>query len=270
MAKVMNDEQLRRVVGDLEGYLQYLSLCGIRELPVSLAGFEVRGEKLEGERMQQAKKQNPSLQPPTANLHPGSLPAGSAGLAAIREELGDCRRCKLHASRSHLVFGSGNPDADLVFVGEAPGFEEDRQGLPFVGKAGQLLTGIIEAVGFRREEVYICNVIKCRPPGNRNPEGEEIASCEPFLRKQLAAIRPKVICALGTFSAQTLLQTREKISSLRGQFHLYQGIPLMPTYHPAYLLRNPQDKRLVWEDIQQIIQRFGFRGPKSARRGKQG
>ncbi len=248
----MEDRRGKRegVVRDLEGYLQYLSLCGVRELPVVLPESESKGER-------------------RASIEEGGQVSvtGQAGLAAIREELGDCRRCKLHASRTHLVFGSGNPDADLVFVGEAPGFEEDRQGLPFVGKAGQLLTGIVEAIGFRREEVYICNVIKCRPPGNRNPEGDEIASCEPFLREQLAAIRPKVICALGTFSAQTLLQTREKISSLRGRFHLYEGIPLMPTYHPAYLLRNPQDKRLVWEDAQQIIQRFGFRGPKAARRG---
>lgn len=141
-----------------------------------------------------------------------------------------------------------------MFVGEAPGKEEDLQGEPFVGKAGQLLTRIIEAMGLHREDVYIANIIKCRPPGNRNPEQDEIKTCQPFLEKQVEIIRPKAICALGTFAAQTLLATTRKISSLRGCFHDYHGIPLMPTFHPAYLLRNPNDKRLVWEDMKMIME----------------
>ncbi len=181
---------------------------------------------------------------------PSSPP--SLALEEVREELGDCRRCKLHSTRTNIVFGAGTPEARLVFVGEGPGRDEDLQGKPFVGLAGQLLTKIIQAIQLTREEVYIANIIKCRPPGNRNPEPDEIRACEPFLIKQLQAIRPQLICALGTFAAQTLLKTEEKISLLRGRFHQYQGIPLMPTYHPAYLLRNPQFKRDVWEDMKKI------------------
>jgi len=179
-----------------------------------------------------------------------------SNLDSIRQELGDCQRCRLHASRTRIVFGTGNPHAELVFIGEAPGREEDLQGEPFVGQAGQLLTRIIEAIGLSRQEVYITNVIKCRPPENRNPALEEIAACEPFLIKQLAAIRPRLICALGTFAAQTLLKTEAKISALRGRFHVYQGIPLMPTYHPAFLLRNPQKKRDVWEDMKKLKKEY--------------
>jgi len=179
-----------------------------------------------------------------------------SNLDSIRQELGDCQRCRLHASRTRIVFGTGNPHAELVFIGEAPGREEDLQGEPFVGQAGQLLTRIIEAIGLSRQEVYITNVIKCRPPENRNPAPEEIAACEPFLIKQLAAIRPRLICALGTFAAQTLLKTEAKISALRGRFHVYQGIPLMPTYHPAFLLRNPQKKRDVWEDMKKLKKEY--------------
>lgn len=181
-------------------------------------------------------------------------PAGPSRLTLeeVREELGDCRRCKLHSGRTQIVFGSGDRNAKLVFVGEGPGRDEDLQGEPFVGLAGQLLTKIIQAIQLTRQEVYIANIVKCRPPGNRNPEADEISACEPFLIKQLEVIRPRLICALGTFAAQTLLKTQEKISSLRGRFHSYQGIPLMPTFHPAYLLRNPQYKREVWEDMKKI------------------
>jgi uracil-DNA glycosylase family 4 len=181
-----------------------------------------------------------------------AVPQGKESLEEIRDDLGDCRRCQLAPSRRNIVFGAGNPRAELMFVGEAPGADEDEQGLPFVGRAGQLLTRIIEAIEMRREDVYICNILKCRPPGNRNPEPDEIASCEPFLLRQIAAIRPKVICALGTFGAQTLLRTREPISRLRGQFIEYRGAKLMATFHPAYLLRNPGEKRKVWEDVQKI------------------
>ena len=174
-------------------------------------------------------------------------------LDAIRKEMGDCTRCKLHSGRNHLVFGVGNPEAELVFVGEGPGRDEDLKGEPFVGRAGQLLTRIIEAMGLKRKDVYIANIIKCRPPNNRNPEPDEISTCEPFLKKQLEAIHPRVICALGTFAAQTLLKTNSKISQLRGKFHNYEGIKVMATFHPAYLLRNPQEKRKVWEDMQQVM-----------------
>jgi uracil-DNA glycosylase len=184
---------------------------------------------------------------------PESIIAKQSELVAVRELLGDCRRCPLYLTRHSLVFGEGNPGAQLVFVGEAPGADEDEQGKPFVGRAGQLLSKIIAAMGLKREEVYICNILKCRPPGNRNPQPEEIAPCEPFLIRQLEAIRPRVICALGTFAAQTLLKSEAPISVLRGRFHSYQGIPLMPTYHPAYLLRNPGAKKQVWEDVQLIM-----------------
>jgi DNA polymerase len=174
-------------------------------------------------------------------------------LEEIRRHLGDCQRCRLAGGRTHIVFGQGNPHARLVFVGEGPGADEDRQGLAFVGPAGQLLTKIITAMHLTREEVYICNVIKCRPPGNRDPEPDEIQACRPFLERQLAAIAPEVICTLGAFAAQTLLDTTEPISRLRGRFHDFKGFKLMPTYHPAYLLRNPDQKRVVWEDVQKIM-----------------
>ena len=174
------------------------------------------------------------------------------GLQAIRDEIGNCQRCKLAPARTNIVFGSGNPNAELVFVGEAPGSDEDKQGLPFVGRAGQLLTKIIESIDLKREDVYICNVLKCRPPENRNPEPDEVASCNPFLRKQLAAIKPKIVCCLGTFAAQTVMQTTSSISKLRGSFHDIDGIRVIATFHPAYLLRSPEKKREVWEDMKQI------------------
>ncbi len=176
----------------------------------------------------------------------------AAELRAVRELLGDCQRCKLAGGRKNIVFGQGNPRAELMFIGEAPGSEEDEQGLAFVGKAGQLLTRIIEAMGLRREDAFIANVIKCRPPGNRNPEPDEILSCQPFLEKQIAAIRPKVLVGLGKFGAQWLLKTAEPISRLRGRLGDYAGIPVMPTYHPAYLLRNASAKKEVWEDMKVV------------------
>jgi uracil-DNA glycosylase len=170
----------------------------------------------------------------------------------IRADIGDCRRCKLAPFRTKIVFGSGNPKAELVFVGEAPGSDEDRQGLPFVGRAGQLLTKIIESIDLKREDVYICNVLKCRPPENRNPEPDEVAACNPFLKKQLTAIDPKIVCCLGTFAAQTVLGTAAPISKLRGKFVDMDGIRVIATFHPAYLLRSPDKKREVWEDMKQI------------------
>jgi uracil-DNA glycosylase family 4 len=179
--------------------------------------------------------------------------SGKDALEAIREDLGPCTRCKLHAlGRKQIVFGVGNPNADLMFVGEAPGADEDIQGEPFVGRAGQLLTKIIEAIGMKREDVYIANVIKCRPPGNRNPEPDEVAQCEPFLFRQIDTIKPKVIVALGKFAAQCLLRTSDPITRLRGREYKYRDAILMPTYHPAYLLRTPSAKREVWEDMKRV------------------
>ncbi len=174
-------------------------------------------------------------------------------LVAIREDIGDCTRCKLHTlGRRQVVFGVGNPRADLMFVGEAPGADEDIQGEPFVGRAGQLLTKIIEAIGLARGDVYIANVIKCRPPQNRNPEQDEVDTCEPFLFRQIDVIQPKVIVALGTFAARALLRTLDPISRLRGRVFEYRGAKLIPTFHPAYLLRNPASKREVWEDMKLV------------------
>lgn len=186
-------------------------------------------------------------------IKPQKIQKNEEALAAIRADMTECSLCSLGKSRRNLVFGDGNPYAKLVFVGEAPGADEDEQGLPFVGQAGQLLTKIIEAMGLKREEVYICNILKCRPPQNRNPLPHEIAACEPYLKQQLKIISPQIICALGTFAAKALLKTDAPISGLRGRFHSYEGIKLMPTYHPAYLLRNPSAKKTVWQDVQLIM-----------------
>ena len=174
-------------------------------------------------------------------------------LSDIRTDLGECTRCQLSGlGRTQVVFGVGNPEADLMFVGEAPGREEDVKGIPFVGRAGQLLTKIIESIGASRESVYIANVIKCRPPQNRNPEPVEVSTCEPFLLAQIDAIQPKVIVALGAFAARTLLQSDAPISRLRGREYAFRGATLIPTFHPAYLLRNPESKREVWEDMKRV------------------
>jgi uracil-DNA glycosylase len=174
-------------------------------------------------------------------------------LEFVREDLGDCTRCKLHAlGRRQIVFGVGNPHAELMFVGEAPGHDEDVQGIPFVGRAGQLLTKIIEAIALSREDVYIANVIKCRPPENRSPESDEVRSCEPFMFRQVQAIKPRVIVALGTFAAQALLRTNDPISRLRGKVFRYGNARLVPTFHPAFLLRSPERKRDVWDDMKKV------------------
>ncbi|WP_240356235.1 uracil-DNA glycosylase [Myxococcus eversor] len=199
----------------------------------------------------------PRSSPGGTTALPGSVDGERPTLDQVRRELGDCRRCKLCTGRKNIVFGTGNPRAELVFVGEGPGENEDLQGVPFVGAAGDLLTKMIEAMGFRRDDIYICNVVKCRPPGNRNPEPDEIAACEPFLRAQLAAIQPKVVVALGKFAAQTLLRDSTPITRMRGAWRVYEGIQLMPTFHPAYLLRNPAEKRKAWEDLQAVMKIFG-------------
>jgi len=223
-------EELLQACAQVRGLLESMEQLGIRQV---------------------ARMPSQDEAPPVAQE-----PAAAESLEAIEQELTDCGRCELCSGRSRVVFGVGNPRARLVFVGEAPGREEDRQGLPFVGEAGQLLDRILYAMGMRREEVYICNVIKCRPPGNRDPKPEEIEACEPFLQRQLAAIAPQLIITLGKFAAQTLLRDQTPISRLRGQWHSYQGIPLMPTYHPAFLLRNPAAKREVWEDMKAVMQRL--------------
>jgi uracil-DNA glycosylase len=201
--------------------------------------------------------------PATAGLEEGQGPLSPVvgTLEDIRRVLGDCRRCKLCQGRKQIVFGSGNPRARLAFVGEGPGAEEDAQGLPFVGAAGQLLTKMVQAMGLRRDDVYICNVVKCRPPGNRNPEPDEIEACEPFLRAQLQSIGPEVVVALGKFAAQTLLRESTPITRLRGQWRTYQGMKLMPTFHPAYLLRNPAEKKPCWEDLKAVMAVLGQAAP---------
>ena len=183
-------------------------------------------------------------------------------LAATRAELGDCTRCKLHTlGRRQIVFGVGSPTAELMFVGEAPGADEDVKGIPFVGRAGQLLTKMIEAMGYRRDDVYIANVIKCRPPENRNPDPDEVETCEPFLFRQIAAIQPKVIVALGSFAAKTLLRTQSPISRLRGRVYEYHGAKLVPTFHPSYLLRSPGQKREAWDDLKLALTLLGRQPP---------
>ena len=227
-------------------YVRYLQRLGVTELPLVL----------------------PSPRPPVRSDAPNPAPAsGDAAtqLAQLAASVKDCQACRLHEGRRQVVFGIGNPAADLVFVGEAPGRDEDMQGEPFVGPAGQLLTRIIQAIGLTRQDVYILNVIKCRPPQNRNPLPDEVAACRPIIDKQLACLKPRVICALGTFAAQALLRTDERISRLRGRFHPMGDVLVRPTFHPAYLLRNPQDKRKVWEDMQAVQRELGLPG-----RGGQG
>lgn len=196
-----------------------------------------------------------------AALVADGAPAADRLLRLERDIVGACTRCKLHRGRNKLVFGVGNPDAELVFVGEGPGADEDRQGVPFVGKAGQLLTRMIEAMGHKRADVYICNVVKCRPPNNRDPEPDEVEACEGFLKAQLAIVKPRAIVCLGRHAAQTLLRTRTPITKLRGTWQSYEGIDVMPTYHPSYLLREEADpdkkrKREAWADLQQVMKRL--------------
>ncbi len=181
----------------------------------------------------------------------------ATSLQLIRDEIGDCKRCRLHEGRTHIVFGVGNPKAEVCFVGEGPGADEDAQGEPFVGRAGQLLNKMIEAMGFHRQDVYICNVVKCRPPGNRAPDPDEMETCSPFLRAQLRAIQPKAIVVLGKTAVQALLNDRSPISRLRGRWREYEGIPLMPTFHPAYLLRSPGEKAKAWEDLKAVVKLLG-------------
>jgi DNA polymerase len=223
------------LAGALKNYLEDLRDSGVDELPYGASAPEAVVQPLDAAE---------PVVPPVAP---------SETLAAIRTDLGNCRRCRLCNTRNNLVFGVGSQHAPVLFIGEAPGPDEDIQGEPFVGEAGQLLTKMIIAMGYERSGVYICYLLKCQPPGNRDPLPEETAQCSPFLLRQVKAIAPKAIVALGTFAAQTLLGDGEPITRLRGKFHDYHGIPLMPTFHPAYLLGSPEKKREVWADLQQVM-----------------
>lgn len=216
----------------------------------------------------QAAAPTKSFTPPSSSgpsLFDAANKLSTEGLFQIRDDLGECTRCKLHSTRRKIVFGDGNPKAQLVFVGEGPGADEDAQGLPFVGRAGKLLTQMIEAMGLERRDVYICNVVKCRPPGNRQPELDEVTACSPFLFRQLDSINPKVIVCLGATAFQTLLQTNRSISHYRGQWLDYRGYKMLPTYHPAYLLRNPAAKADVWKDLQKVMAELGLEVKKKAK-----
>ena len=243
VSEASETEELKAVTTALKRYLQRRQRAGIR--------FLAKADAADVKSADRGKDQG--------GIVDDLLAASVAGIQAntldeLRAAIGDCQRCKLCTGRTHIVFGVGNPQARLMFVGEGPGRDEDLQGEPFVGRAGQLLTDIItKGIGIKRQDVYICNVVKCRPPDNRNPEPDEVAACEPFLKKQIELVRPEIIVALGKFAVQTLLRSNAPISKLRGNWHSYQGIKLMPTFHPAYLLRNPADKKLVWEDIKKVI-----------------
>ncbi len=223
--------EIRATLAAARSQFEYLTDLGFEELKVTVPT---------GSDVQNAEAANPD----------------SAALDAVFNDLGDCQRCGLGASRTKLVYGVGNPNARLVLVGDAPGREEDLQGEPFVGEAGRLLDRILQAMGLHRDDVYLCNVLKCRPPNNRDPQPEEGATCEAFLAQQIAAVRPQVIIALGPFAVHSLLKTNAPISKLRGEWQSYQGIPLMPTYHPAYLLSNPEGKRDVWDDMKLVLRRL--------------
>lgn len=253
-------EILAEAVQDLKLHLESEAESGTVEFEVNSA--LLGANKGEPSSLSSSSQHTPKKVPPASRS--SSLESDvkmtrvTESLEAIRADLGNCTRCHLCEERKNIVFGVGNPNADLVIVGEAPGRDEDLKGDPFVGRAGQLLNRMLEAIGLSREEVYICNVIKCRPPKNRNPMPDEVESCEPFLIRQLQSLRPKLILAMGKFAAQTLLATDERISSLRGRFQEYQGISVMPTFHPAYLLRNASQKRVVWEDLQKVHQALGL------------
>lgn len=238
-------KEFAEIVSDVRAHLEYQSALGASVVPVAAA---------------EPASPPPAAPVPAPKKEETALPA--LDLAAVREELGDCVRCRLHAGRKTIVFGEGNPRAAIMFVGEGPGFEEDQQGRPFVGEAGQLLTKIIEGgMGVKRADVYICNIVKCRPPENRNPEPDEVEACIGFLKQQIAAIDPKVIVTLGNVPTQSLLNTKQGITKLRGTWQSYGGIPVMPTFHPAYLLRSPGEKKKVWEDIQKVMGRLGMPVP---------
>jgi DNA polymerase len=264
----------------LEAWLRYFDDLGIshfytnRASPIELpaarrAGASVRSQETMKPRSQEVRKEE--VKPawkvslpvqPAPTLFDAPARTGPEALEQIRADIGECTRCRLCQSRTNIVFGAGSERAKLVFVGEGPGRDEDAQGIPFVGRAGQLLTQMIEAMGLKRGDVYICNVVKCRPPENRTPEKDEIATCSPFLLRQLEAIQPRVIVCLGSVAAQTLLGIQKGISHYRGEWFDYRGAKLMATFHPAYLLRNPNEKGKVWADLQKVMKELGIEPPK--------
>lgn len=246
MSDASDAEELAALTTTLKRYLERRQRAGLRYLPKASSPVPIHAIPNEIPNIMAGIEFD--------MLAETDVAAQAESLESLRTAIGDCRRCKLCSGRTNLVFGIGHPRAKLMFVGEGPGRDEDLKGEPFVGRAGQLLTDIItKGMGLRREDVYICNVVKCRPPENRNPEPDEVAACEPFLKKQIDIVRPDIIVGLGKFAVQTLLNSKVPISKLRGVWASYHGIKLMPTFHPAYLLRNPADKKLVWEDIKQVI-----------------
>ncbi len=259
MKKNMEEREsigLKDVAADVRALLEYAATLGMKEVPIADLPASARREPSEARGIAASEKRTVAQEPVVAEEQ--LTPADKAkAMAALREEMGDCRRCKLYKGRTHLVFGEGNPDARLMFVGEGPGQDEDLQGRPFVGAAGQLLTKIIEAMGLKREDVYIANIVKSRPPNNRNPEPDEVAACIPFLHRQIEIVAPDVIVCLGSVAMQNLLGTEEKITRMRGHFKDWRGIPVMPTYHPAFLLRNAAMKKPVWEDMKKVMEKLG-------------
>jgi len=265
----MNSEknELEQIVSELTTYLKFQKDLGIRCV---FGSARIESKPVEKNDKPKARQRGAATNMKTNEEiitieEPVSLFEGSKTmtLEEIREEIGDCTRCQLHEGRTNLVFGDGNPKARLVFVGEGPGRDEDMQGKPFVGRSGKLLTKIIEAMGLKREDVYICNVVKCRPPNNRTPEPEEMSTCEQFLFKQIRFIKPEVIVCLGATAAKSILRTKNSLGSLRGKFHQYSGTKLMVTYHPAALLRNPHFKKPAWEDMQAVMKELGLPLPKT-------
>ncbi|MGQ9919921.1 MAG: uracil-DNA glycosylase [Desulfobacca sp.] len=242
MSRPMAPEELHRLSASLREFVEYQRRLGLQWVEGTLPPPP-------------AAPAPPVLARPTKPAA-APEPLSTLSLDEIRQVLGDCRRCKLWKTRTHLVFGIGNPQARLMFIGEAPGAEEDQQGEPFVGAAGQLLNRLLEKLGLARAEVYITNVAKCRPPNNRNPDAEEIAACRPFLIQQIQAIRPEVIVTLGAVATHALLAAKAPLNRLRGQWQQFQGIPVMPTFHPSYLLRVPQDRIKTWEDMQKVLARL--------------
>ena len=247
---------MRNIVQDIKTVLEFYQAMGIERIPLNtIQDTRYKSERLSAEtrfEIQDKKNHASCIMHHVSPLNSDKRTA----LKALREEIGDCQRCKLSKGRKNIVFGEGSIDAEIMFIGEGPGEDEDIQGRPFVGKAGQLLTRLIEKMGFKREDVYIGNIVKCRPSFNRDPEEDEINACSPFIRKQAEIISPKVIVSLGRISTQTLIGLKIPIGKLRGKFYQFEDIPLMPTFHPSYLLRNPKDKWLVWEDAQKVLEKI--------------
>jgi len=261
----MNDiqKEFLEIVSEVRAHLEYQRALGVKSieeppLDVQKPIVQPAALSLSKEKTVAALAASPVVKETAKTVEAGR----PATLESIREEIGDCTRCKLHKGRNSIVYGEGDPKATIIFVGEGPGFEEDQQGRPFVGAAGQLLTDIIEkGMKIKRADVYICNIVKCRPPNNRNPEPDEVEACIGFVKKQIAAIRPKVIVTLGNVPTQNLLGTKQGITRLRGSWQEYEGIPVMPTFHPSYLLRSPGEKGKVWEDVKLVMKKLGMPVP---------